>query len=100
MNHFERVAIFTVVENMENQLRGLKTLIAAASSASSTSQPHKTTPTLDVDSQELSDEDEDKLQEQIEKGRKLEIERMSKSAEVHFQKEWDIAAQVMSSMDG
>jgi hypothetical protein len=101
MNHFERIAIFTVVENIESQLRGLKTLIAASSSAQGPSpSTHKTTPTLDTDSHELSDEDEEKLHRELELARTTEIARMRKEAEGHFQKEWEKTAQVMSDLDG
>lgn len=99
MNHFERMAIFTMVENIENQLKGLKSLIAASSSVTTTA-PHKVTSTLEQDSPELSEEDEDRLQAELENARKAEVDRMSKSAETHFQNEWDTAAKAMASLDG
>lgn len=99
MNHFERVAIFTLIENMENQLKGLKTLIAASANQASTPQ-HKVTTTLDTDSNELSDSDEDMLAKTLEAARKTQVERMSKAAETHFQAEWDLTAQGMSALDG
>jgi hypothetical protein len=99
MNHFERVAIFTLVENIEAQLRGLKTLIAASANQTPAA-THKTTPTLDTDSMELSDEDEDKLQKQIESARKAELERMAQTAQAHFQQEWDLTARTMADLDG
>lgn len=100
MNHFERMAIFTVVENVENQLKGLKALIAASSNSQPQSGVHKTTSTIPDDSQELSDEDEDRLQKELELARKSEIERMRKEAEGHFQSEWSLTTQAMSSLDG
>lgn len=33
MNHFEKLAVYTVIENIEGQLRGLKTLLAASGGA-------------------------------------------------------------------
>lgn len=99
MNHFERVAIFTLVENIEAQLKGLKTLIAASSSQGGPAN-HKVTQTLETDSHELSDEDEDKLQKQIEIARKDEVDRMRKTAEAHFQSEWDLGVKAMSNLDG
>ena len=100
MNHFERVAIFTVIENLENQLRGLKTLIAASANGASDPTQHKVTATLEADSPELSEEDEDRLQRELELTRQREIERMRKTAETHFQKEWDLGVQGMASLDG
>ena len=98
MNHFERVAIFTVVEGIEKQLAGLKTLIAA--SAGYQASEHKTTSTIPTDTHELSDEDEEKLAKEIDAVRTAEVERMRKSAETHFQKEWDVAAKAMTNLDG
>ncbi len=101
MNHFERVAIFTLVENIENQLKGLKTLIAASANiAAPSGGSHKVTQTIDHESHELSDDDEDRLQAELEKARTVEIERMRKSAETHFQNEWDQGVKAMSDLDG
>lgn len=99
MNHFERVAIFTTIENIENQLRGLKTLIAA-SAAPHAPVTHKTTPTMDHDSHELSEDDEEKLQKELEHARTVEIERMRKAAEATFQGEWAQTSDAMSKMNG
>ncbi len=98
MNHFERVAVFTVIENMESQLKGLKTLIAAASSPTSPA-THKTTQTLETDSQELSEEEELRLEEALKAAQDKEVKRMRQSAETHFQKEWDLAAKTMTTLD-
>ncbi len=98
MNHFERMAIFTAIENLEAQLKGLKTLIAASNSPAEKS--HKTTPILETDSLELSDEDEDKLQKELEASRLAQIEKMRKAAEAHFQDEWSLTANTMASLDG
>lgn len=99
MNHFERVAIFTTIENIENQLRGLKTLIAA-SAAPDAKSTHKVTPTLDTDSHELSDDDEDRLAKELEAARETEIQRMRKAAEATFQGEWAKTSDGMSKMNG
>lgn len=98
MNHFERVAIFTVIENMESQLKGLKTLIAAASSPTSTA-THKTTSTMEHESQELTEEEELRLEEALKAAQDKEIKRMSNSAEVHFQKEWDLQTRAMKNLE-
>lgn len=100
MNHFERVAIFTVIENLENQLKGLKTLIAASANEAAASTPHRVTSTLETDPQELSEEDEDKLFTELELTRQRNIEGMRKTAEAHFQKEWDLGVQGMANLDG
>ncbi len=99
MNHFERVAIFTLVDNIENQLKGLKTLIAASANVTTPTE-HKVTTTLETDSHELSESDEDMLAQGLEIARKANIERMSKTAETHFQQEWDLTSQGMSALDG
>lgn len=90
MNHFERTAIFTLVENIEGQLRGLKTLIAASgnSGPDPKAQAHKVTATIDQDSPELSQDEEDRLTAELQLVRDSEIARMRKTAEGHFQKEW------------
>ncbi len=99
MNHFERVAIFTLVENIESQLRGLKTLLAASSNQGSPAREHKVTQTTDIDSHELSDDEEAILQKTLEEARQAEIDRMRKAAENHFQKEWSLAAEGMAKLD-
>ncbi len=100
MNHFERVAIFTLVENIENQLKGLKTLIAASANQGTSSASHKVTPTLEMDSHELSDDDEDRVERAISEAREEEVQKMRKSAEATFQTEWDATAQGMAKLNG
>ncbi len=98
MTPFERIAIFTLVENMENQLRGLKTLIAASANADVKTPAHKTTSTLDAhDSYELSDEEEAELEAQLETARKIEIEKMRTKAEGAFQGLWDDEMEVQKA---
>jgi hypothetical protein len=86
LNHFERVAIFTAIDSIETQLRGLKTLIAAA--AGIDQQAHRTTRTIDPDSNELSDIEEDRLEKEIQRARTEELERMSKHAAGFFEEQW------------
>ncbi len=90
MNHFERMAIFTLIENVESQLKGLKTLLAAsANGIGAAPAEHKVTRTHQaIDSEELSEEDEDKLQETLELARTEAMARATKQAEAHFQAEW------------
>lgn len=95
MNHFERVAIFTLVENIENQLKGLKTLISASANTGAPQQTHKTTALLDPESHELSEEEEERLQAEL----AANIERMRKSAESAFQGEWETVSKKLSDLD-
>ncbi len=100
MNSFERVAFFTMIENIENQVRSLKTLLAASASQGAGEAKHRVTATLDHESHELSEEDEAKLEKELEIARTGEVDRMRKSAEAHFQDEWDKQAKAMASLDG
>ncbi len=100
MNHFERVAIFTLVENIEGQLKGLKTLIAASANSGAPETTHKVTQTLETESQELSDDEEDKLYKEMEIARTKALENMSKQGEKVFQNEWELAAQGMAKLNG
>lgn len=97
VNHFERVAIFTVVESIENQLKGLKTLIAASANSSSPeqNQQHRVTSTIPADSQELPDEDEDRLAKILEEDRA----ELVKKAEAAFQKEFKSITSAMDKLD-
>lgn len=83
MNQFERVAIFTAIEGIEAQLRGVKALIAAASGApQGKAETHKTTSTLsDFESHELSDEEDQKLQAQLLALREKQMRGMVQQAE-------------------
>lgn len=100
MNHFERVAIFTLVENIESQLKGLKTLIAASSSNAGAPETHKVTPTLAVDSDELTDDEEDKLAKEIHEAQTTAVNKMVKNGEAVFQNEWALAAEGMAKLNG
>lgn len=103
MNHFERVAIFTAIEAIENQIRGVKTLLAA----SSTNQPadtkgaHRVTRTSQdpIDSDELSEEDEAKLDEVLEAAREAHVGKLKHEAEAVFQEEWDKTAKTLATLD-
>jgi hypothetical protein len=100
MNHFERIAIFTAIESIESQLRGVKTLLAASANNGEPAKEHKVTRTLDVDSEELSDDEEDRLHKEIKFAQEQEIERMRKSAESSFQNVWDETAKGMTTPHG
>lgn len=100
MNHFERIAIFTAVENIETQLRGLKTMIAASADQGLPPQSHKVTQGMPVDSHELSEADEDRLHKTLEDARKQQIAKMASDAGTHFEDEWENLTQGMSKLDG
>lgn len=93
VNHFERVAIFTVVENIENQLKGLKTLIAASANATTPAGSHKVTRMDEPDSNELSDDEDEKLEAVLNKAREEEVARMAQTAQAYFRKELDTVIQ-------
>lgn len=65
MNQFERVAIYTTIESIETQLRGLKTLIAASSGVEDQQKKHVTTQTLGGDDGTLTDEEEKILESKL-----------------------------------
>lgn len=85
MNPIERIAIFTMIENIEHQLKGLKTLLAAGNSLGNPAQ-HKTTkvPIDHSDSIYASDEDEAQMKKEIE----AQTEKLRKDAEVAFSTSW------------
>lgn len=68
MNQFERVAIYTTIESIEAQLRGLKTLIAASSGVAEQGKTHKVTQTMGDDGT-LSEDEEQLLEKQLKKAR-------------------------------
>jgi hypothetical protein len=81
MTAFERAAIFTMIEMMESQLRGLKGLIAASANAEMpAASTHKVTNTMASEG-ELSDEDEDRLEREIKAGQAAEIAKLSARAQ-------------------
>lgn len=96
MNNFERVAIFTAIENIETQIKGVKTLIAASSNQQPVGK-HTVTSGVQQDTDELSDEEEELLEKTLKEAGEREVQRMQKQAEVHYQKEFDI---VLKSLDG
>lgn len=98
MNHFERVALFTQIENIETQLRGLKTLLAASSSEPGGNK-HKVTPTIENDDMELSEQDEAELEKALKSAQEKEVARMRIAAEAHFQTEWDKTAKTLSGLE-
>ncbi len=102
MTNFERIAFFTIIENIEKQLQGVKTLLAATNPESglSGSGTHKVTRTMETDSPDLTDEQEDKVEKAMLEARETELNRMRKSAETHYQKEWDKTVEIMAEMDG
>lgn len=99
MNHFERVAIFTLVENIENQLRGLKTLIAASANTGAPAE-HKVSLPQEDDSYILSDELDAKLTEKLNEGLKEQVKTMAENAQNTFRSEWDLGVKAMSNLDG
>jgi len=84
MDQFERIAVVTIIDNIEHQLRGLKTLLAASANKRG---PHQTVkiPQSSVDSQHYASEDEE-----ADLALRLEEEslRLKQDAEAHFAKEW------------
>lgn len=79
MNSFERVAIFTVIDNIESQIRGLKTLIAASNAGAMPD--HKVTMVQqDPTSNELSEQEDDMLEKQLLKARE--------EADTLFKNQW------------
>jgi len=83
MNQFETLAIMTVIDNIEAQLRGVKTLLAAARSAPGA--PARATqnpvPPADVTSYDLSDDDEDAIDQAMRAQQAMLDERSKKIAE-------------------
>jgi len=92
------MAIFSVLENMEGQLRGLKALIGMSNHATDPAVTHKVTKTNQVDpsSHLASEEDEAALDKMMEEQR-IETERLSsQAAEMHKQ----IYAEVIDETNG
>jgi hypothetical protein len=83
MNHFERTAVFTMIETIEAQLRGLKTLIAASSNA--TAPAAKSTSTIgEVDSHMMTDDEETALAQQIARSREKMVHGLAAEAQDVF----------------
>lgn len=89
MNQFERTAIFTAIDVIEAQIRGLKSLIAAAGGNSKVVHPqNSSTPFVPVDefATELNDREEAELEKAIKSAQEAEIARMQGEAEQAFKK--------------
>lgn len=87
MNQFERVAVFTLIENIEHQLRGLKTLLAAGNNAAQVQQkPTREPPPYD--GAYATAKEEHDLELQIEKMREAQMLELQKQAESEFSKQW------------
>lgn len=100
MNQFERLAIFTVLEGIEGQLRGLKTLLAAGNS-----QPgqHVTTHVPQHDPMapnHMNPEDEAAMAKHFGMLRQAEIEKMQQAAGGEYVKLWDETQEKMQATDG
>ncbi len=90
MTNFERVAIFTLIENVENQLKGLKVLLAASAApgvgGGSTSshkvhgQPQETN--------EMTVDEENALESALKAARERENKAMANAAEREFGDQW------------
>ena len=90
MTPFERIAIFTMIEGIEGQLRGLKGLLAStANQASATT--HKVTDTLGSTG-ELTDDEEAKLAAALEADRSSRIAGLKTQGENTFLEELTRAA--------
>lgn len=87
MNNFERIAVFTIIDNIEGQLRGLKTLLAASANPGVGSSTHKVHGTPE-NHLEMSDDEEKILQQELTEAREKETKRMAAEAEKHFGKQW------------
>lgn len=100
MNQFERMAIFTVIENVEAQLRGLKSLIATAANMENPSE-HKVTKTGDLRPKVSLDEKEDEdLEKALEYQRVEHAKQLSKEAEKHYQAEFNTVLSAMDTVNG
>lgn len=98
MNQFERTAIFTMIENIESQLRGLKTLIATAANVNVAPGKSTKVETLNIDTEELSDTEEKELTDIIEQARRAQTTLLAKRAEEHFQREFEHVADRVSKV--
>lgn len=84
MNTFERTAIYTMLETVEAQIRGLKSMIAA-SSGTEAAKPAKTTSTLgNFDDQSLSDDEEALLERQLRAAREKSVRGLADEAQDVF----------------
>lgn len=91
MNQIERIAVMTIIDNIEHQLRGLKTLLAA-----SANQEHRSVsiPTMvSQDSPYASPDEEKILEKELEGLRQREVERLQKQAESLYANTWQEVAQ-------
>ncbi len=92
MNNFERVAIFTLIEGIEGQLRGLKTLLAAGGNQDAA---HKTTAVPQYDPTSfgrLTAEQEAEIETRLGMRRQEEIDKMQHAAGAKYGELWTAAA--------
>lgn len=87
MSHFERLAIFSIIENVTQQLNGLKTLLAASGNESMQAGKMVKVPIPQSPSSQYTDEQEDKQLDALFDVR-AETERLAKEAESTTAKLW------------
>lgn len=87
MNNFEKTAIYTVIDTIEVQLRGLKNMVAAANGGQAKTQSTVTRTESGDFATELSDDEEKRLEQTLKQAQDEEVGRMRAQAEKFAQEQ-------------
>lgn len=93
MNNFERVAIFTMIEGIESQLRGLKTLLATNSNQEA-SKSYKVEQHDPFAPQHMSEQDELALAKKLNDEREAQVKSMAEQGQTVLQGIWHAASEL------
>lgn len=95
MTSFERTAIFTVITSIEQQLQGLKTLLAASgNSAHAVAEPARKRSADDLTSIYTNEQEDQQMDQMLNAGA---AEALVKEAESTMQREWEKARAALNA---